>query len=296
MTRIEQETKPLMCGVDWVSLTLQAERGDYVSWCRDALDWTMEGVGGGNKGRAQSLQGYSGVMAGSRFFGRRDFDAMLRVSGADAWAALYGFWRPDCGVSRLDLQTTAYVGRDNTGFHIKRAYARAKEDIDTGAIASKLTSLMMNNTRGLTCYIGSKKSLVYIRIYDKGAESRNPDLDGFVRYEVEYHNEASKAVAKGLMQQNGRMVGRRVVDTVAYELSKRRVEVPFAYDGGQEVVIVTEKKETDAERKLQWLRAQVRPTVEWLASIGMLSEVIESLGMGKWEWSEIERGLTGDTE
>jgi DNA relaxase NicK len=55
--------------------------------------------------------------------------------------------------------------------------------------------------------------------------------------------------------------------------------VPFCFRGDVAVLPKVRTLPTDVERKIEWLRTQVRPTVQYLTELGFESILLEALGI-----------------
>ena len=271
-------------GVDWVTITLQAERPGYRDWAVDAGKWVRDGVQRGDIEKAMSINGYRGFMVGSRFIGSRDYDTMLRVSGGSATEGLWEYWRNDANITRLDLQATVWPLRHTPGYIVKRAYAMTKEKWTASKAKVGQPRFLMDHRSGATVMIGSPKSRFMLRLYDKGVESQQEHYKGAVRYELQMRDELSRMVAKNLIERGQRGLQMAVRDTVLRECRQRGIE-PLEGAVDEYAVASSLKRETpDVERKLNWLTAQVAPTLRFMASKGKLPEALLALGL--WQYTD----------
>jgi DNA relaxase NicK len=221
-------------------------------------------------------QGYIGWQAGQLCWGERPDGAILRVSGdlADK------YWTENLpighNVSRIDLAVDVW-------WHVSPDAMIAEHNVDT------LDARMLTKSRpwkvacvngfgdGDTLYIGSRTSLEFIRIYNKEAQSDGEDAyRGATRYEVEYHDEAARAIVH-----RGR-IGRRskswLLGEVSSILHRRGVGALSCLLATEPIDTVTRRAPTSDEKKLDWLRTQVAPSVRSLLTRYDEGEILAALG------------------
>jgi DNA relaxase NicK len=144
--------------------------------------------------------------------------------------------------------------------------------LDADAVkASTVTS----SYGGSTCYLGSRQSQFYGRLYDKGAQE-GMEPGWLWRYEVECKKPAAESVVNRLLETEA--VSDWVSSYVAQFFDLRGVS-PLWHASNIEHAIEIEAKVTSNEQSLQWLRTQVRPTVGRLCVAGLEAEVREALGL-----------------
>jgi len=125
------------------------------------------------------------------------------------------------------------------------------------------------------------------RFYDKGLQTRSAPPGQYLRYEVEYKSAAAVQIAK---QTNGLQPGplSEFIRCTVHQWFLTRWIVPvFEPDTdtpGLEVRSVM--KQTTADRKLAWLRSQVRPTIQYLFELGLKAEVLRALDIDLVEAKE----------
>jgi len=130
---------------------------------------------------------------------------------------------------------------------------------------------LIESLTGDTLYCGSRESSTYIRIYDK-SEEYGLELGRVWRFEVEFKQDKAPIVAAHI-RDNGIAIAQDIVWTA---LKSRGIPSPKI---GQTVNLKARKVTlSTADMKLAWLGRQVKPTVEYLRSIGKEREVYEQLG------------------
>lgn len=145
----------------------------------------------------------------------------------------------------------------------------------------KFPIVLYESLGGDTINCGSRESGVFIRIYDKSPEY-GMDLGYVWRFEVEFKSGQAVAVFNILKDDI-----RKAQDVVWTAIRSRDLPSPKI---GQTVNLKARKVTVStADMKLAWLGRQVRPTVEYLTSIGKEEEVYKQLG---FEW----RGFDNSSE
>lgn len=135
---------------------------------------------------------------------------------------------------------------------------------------------LIESLTGDTLYCGSRESGIYIRIYDKSSDY-NKELGLVWRFEVEFKQGKAEHIFD-MLKKEGVGIAKDIVWTA---LKSRDLPSPKI---GQTVNLRAHKiNVSSSDLKLAWLGRQVRPTVQFLTSIGRTREVYEQLG---FEWVE----------
>jgi len=222
-------------------------------------------------------QGYVGWQAGQISWGGRLDGVIIRVSGDLAGA----YWRENLpighNVSRLDVAVDVWWDEEPDTMI-------AEHNIDT------LEARMIANHRrwkvacvngygdGDTLYIGSRTSAEYIRIYNKEKKSDgNEQYKGCTRYETELHDEAALA----LIHRGGARRGSSafLLGEVSSLLHRRGVGVLSSLLSSEPCNPAVRRAPTSDERKLEWLRTQVQPTVKSLLTRHDMGTILAALGL-----------------
>lgn len=265
-------------GVDYLSLSMSNDRPEYAQWCASGYDTLRLSEGLGNILKEGKCNGYEGFYCGGVFFGRRPDGAFLRVSGSLASRVFSRVYSIQAHVSRIDVQSTVRFPEYNANIS-EVAY----QDADTANSRlpekrrRKLT-LWGSNDGGSTLYIGSRKSDIFLRLYNKDAESGEEFYQNCWRYEVELHNEAANSAALYLYE-GGRPQARACSSTVWQVFHKRGVTPPYTRESEENALLPQSKPDTDVTRKLRWLQEQVAPTVTLLKGLLPYDILTEALGL-----------------
>ena len=140
---------------------------------------------------------------------------------------------------------------------------------------------MEGDDGGYTLYIGSPSSDQRCRIYNKAIQSEDLAYVRCWRYEVIFRNEYATAITEGLLLA-GEERARHCGHIVAEWLLLRGIAPPWnPLLHGHPLPLFNEVPST-AEKKLTWLRDQVRPALRWLIQNGFTDEAAGALGL-YWE-------------
>lgn len=268
----------MTAGLDWLTLTLPlGAEGDQI-WLNKALVCLDTIVEEGYALQARDWLGYSGVGAGGSFIGSRSDGHIVQFSGRHADAFFSEVYRPDAHVSRLDVQVTVKFKRMPKGI-AKEAYRDAMAENETIPVGRRRKIwLIVGSDGGDTCYVGSSSSDVRGRLYNKEVQSEDPNYTRTWRYEVMLRNDAATSNARSYAN---RATGRTqfCADFVGIWYEKRGVKAPWLYDETFVPVPPIRTLPTDTERKLNWLRHQVSPTVAYLLTQVDKETILQLLGL-----------------
>lgn len=267
-------SKILSAAVDWLACTTpkSSVAAGWYEWFEEiqATNQTL-------RAPAQHMRrlGYSGlVLSDNTFLGKRSVegDFLWISTGAAAhrdWECISG---PAHNVTRLDLQVTMEFRRPR-----HRDVAR---DIYANRDLSRLQHTYYQSNGGSTCYVGSKASDYFGRVYDKSSAYDCP-VGRVWRYEVVSKSKPNNARIVTLMQD-------AIADNALADYITGFVHAWFAertarpgFDPKSEIAVVRETEATLGypERQLRWLRTGVSPTVARLVRDGYWREAHEALGL-----------------
>lgn len=259
-------------GVDWLTMTSKLETSGKAWWSLfEAYASIVQGEEPPPKDFSNGF--YSGKRLSSLSWGcSPELGYIIIASGetaneiwADAYPAAHRVTRVDlCFDLQVDapmsLANSSYRLVDEANSNLKRKYG-----------------LFLNNHGGSTFYVGSRHSQQYGRLYDKGIQSKRADKGLLWRYEVEYKKPLADLVLKSYADMGPQERSVAIVDTVSDWFRERGALVPYD-TGNQHIMMVSaEKKITTFDRKMNWLRTQVRPTVKQLVEAGLGKEVVDCL-------------------
>lgn len=272
---VTNEHTIISTGVDYVTAT-QILNGRTSRLQISAAEWLDSERRAGNDVREFTAHGYSGLHSGSVAVSTNGARLLVKLAGTEAQAHAAELIGQADSVSRLDLQTTVRVDQCPLSFaeRMERAALRYKQkhhlkfDVD----------LRRHDRRGKTVYLGARTSERLIRIYDKGRESQLPELSDCWRAECEFHTPLSWSRASQALTMN--FDGAWVSQVVQWECGRRGIRWPAQPDRTVNVQpLETLRKPSSADRRISWLRSQVRPTIERLRDAGYLDQALEALGL-----------------
>jgi DNA relaxase NicK len=258
-------------GYDYVTMT--AKTSEDIMLLKNWADTAMLKIHlQGNEIKPSSPMGYVGWQVGAVFGGSRHDGYMLRVSGAGAAEAFLACYSGSVRVTRLDIQVTLRCSVD---------YDRYAEDLAQATFSNRKTltgknwpKLNLHNAfgEGDTLKVGKRHCRRYGRIYNKWMETGEEYYRNCWRFEVEYKRQMATIYADALRGCNDlREIGVRTFD----QLSGWGVPYPICSMASNGEPLAGPKKETDADRKLRWIKKQVTPTIGWLREMGYEGELAD---------------------
>jgi len=224
--------------------------------------------------KAFRYSGYLGESTDGITWGSREDGSLVRLSGEMAHRHHQTALTFVSNVSRIDLEVTLLSSVADANFAEQCHYAaRADQRVKAGMTR---TSIIRSTPRGATCYIGSRSSDRYFRVYDKTAESEGAYPNWSWRFEVEYKKDRAWRVAQEILKGHGRPETIRGIVEQAfldYGYHLPCLALPPSWrDKGV-------RHETNDERRLAWLQKSIRPMIENLSEGVPLGTVLEALGL-----------------
>ena len=224
--------------------------------------------------RAWSMKGYSGFRCGRVEWGVRNDQCIVRLSSDMAAEHWYDVWQITRRCTRVDLQVTVRMSSDPVQTLLQMAsevqvFYRGRSD------GPKVVQWFDDND-GATLYLGSRKSDLYFRAYNKAAESGIEEFDKCVRLELEVKKRLTESVLARVMSESLIRDG-IILEVHSYLIghgipSKLSSDLPHSWNEWSRLV-------PDCFKSLAWLETQCKPTVQRLCDRGMVHEVVESLGL-----------------
>lgn len=190
-------------------------------------------------------------------------------SSAEIWHKLIG---AKSKVTRIDLAVT-----QSLLIEIEEVPRRYYEALDERDKVKRNYSLIQNTKMGQTLYVGSRRSEKFGRLYDKGVESGQA-LPGFrYRWEVEYKKPSSDELARALGAVRDRQA--EVITAMVYEFFHLRGIPPLFPKSGHAVGLEARTRVTSLDRKLHWIRSQVRPSIGEIVMAGRSRDLFQAFGI-----------------
>lgn len=228
----------------------------------------------GHDSRAFGWKGYQGEMCQWVTWGERDDGVMLRISGPwsqEYWPLVYPLAD---NVSRIDLAVTAAL---------PFIHADLAAEAYRGACASSRlrgkplkVKYVCDSDGGSTCYLGSRRSDLFARLYNKAAESGRPEYGDCWRWELEAKGDTAKHYAAHIAAST--KPAELIAATVADYFGRRGARVLFDSQDCAHIRALPLEK-TDDDRRLQWFRQQVAPIVGRMSARVGRDHILGALGL-----------------
>lgn len=216
--------------------------------------------------------GYKGWATRGMRVGFSEKNGWICILSGEAAGQLWELFIPSAKVTRIDLAVTVRLGVAME--NVAKLYYDFL-DVPNKAIPKR--ALIRNSAGGQTFYLGSRTSESFGRVYDKGVEEKSSEPGFRWRYEVEYKKPRSDAISRALGAAREKN-SHSIISTV-HNWFTARGAFPLFRSGGAGLQTETETRIRTPEKKILWLRSQVRPTVQYLLSVGRGNDAIEALGL-----------------
>jgi len=260
-------------GFDWLTATA---RHGFASRALGAVGfgWIDERKREGYQSSPWAWNGYKGETTDGITFAEREDGAIIRLSSDMCRRHVLAAIGLATNISRVDLQVTCFDPVPKRDHAIRANYlVEQAEMVKRGQVHTKLET---HRPRASTFYIGSRVSSRFFRLYDKHAESGGEYAPGTWRYEVEYKGDRAFRLARRLAREAN--PARDILGTVTDAFATYLVPVPVL-----SVPIGWREKTcahtTDDQRRLEWLRRCIRPTVLKLSEAYSVETLAGALGM-----------------
>jgi len=250
----------------------------YFAMARFIRESALEATGESDVWVPARLYGYSGHIFKGVFLGRGTQGVLVQASGVAADAIARAIPHPD-NVSRIDIAYTVWSDTDAT-VRIARASAEVAAHKPRQGGRPPRRRLINGFGSGDTLYIGTRgKESIYMRVYDKGAESKLKEYEGATRYELELTDTYARDAFHSLRDVG--MSHYSMVSMAAGYWEKRGISLPEMPDVIVLTAIDLPRKEEDAERRFRWLEECVRPSLRMLLEKGYSeARIAQALDIG----------------
>jgi DNA relaxase NicK len=267
-------------GIDYITATMPHEKPDVLNWYNNCVKYIETIARDGNELQQARRMGYEGVLCGGSFAGVRDDGYIVTITGERAQAGFNAVYRDLPHVSRLDVQCTLKTsdGGPSTAINARNAVAAANTKLS--AAAQRNATLIEDLKGGATCYVCSKKSEQFARIYNKDAESGEERYKNCWRYEVQLKNNLATQAAT-LFRLSEYAQPNQAAIFVRQWLRKRGIAVPWQAEAELHALPSETNTPSDIEARLRWLREQVRPALRRLIKLGLRDSILEALDLSE---------------
>jgi hypothetical protein len=185
-------------GVDWITCVGTDEKkvGGMLSFASELVTYRMRE---GFQRKGWGMAGFNGFQSVGVQYGRRNHEVIVRLSADLAhshWRILYEMANT---VTRADFECTSTTV-DSPSRRVARCYAQAVRHSNRQKKGPAVT-IVKCTTGGSTCYLGKRQSMIFGRIYDKEAESKDQRYVGAVRHEIEFKSRLAQLTIAHLARQ-----------------------------------------------------------------------------------------------
>lgn len=276
MIAAKSEREVVSLGVDYVTATARSKRSRQILNRIGTIELHKERVAGCEVSEFRLFE-LEGLRSGAVEYATSYHYDMLRLSSHVASKRWFEVVQVADNVSRLDLQMTVRFTPEqpNLAEHVERRLKQFKRAKNTRLEIE----LRRNDVKGKTLYTGSRKSDLFSRLYDKGRESRLPELAGCWRMESQFQNELALAQAKSLLSTE--------------DICSRIYALVAGYYRDRGAVLISTPpspvlprnalgrcyRDSSSSGRLTWLRNQVKPGIQKELELGNLVPVLEALGL-----------------
>jgi hypothetical protein len=257
-------------GVDWITCT-QYRIPDTKSFLKAGKKIVAIESLKGNDEVTWKGQGYYGTRAGGASIGTRPDTYLCTLSSETArnhWKSI-GEWATNC--SRLDLQTTYLLKKRNVDLfdqiedHLINKPATQGRPCEVTRIRS--------SKGGNTIYLGSRKSDLYFRIYDKGVEDKSDESGWRIRFEIEFKRNLAKSYLSKLLKNPLTEITSSDIVSLHYRKHFLQLREPTI----SQLEVARVDSISNAKKRLAYLSKTVRPIIEKLQRAGYGDEALKIL-------------------
>lgn len=263
----------IFVGVDWLTCTTKDDKV--------GLHWSMIAD---RRKREKALNGMDVTPWKNKWYEGVNYAGLIwaystrlgYIMTAQGYVAME-YWRQilpaAARVTRLDVQTTVLLPEPNIGL------ASEWFDRNKGKGGNRKYTIIQNSRDGQTLYVGSRHSDQFGRLYDKGVRSGEYKPGSLWRYEVQVMKPRADVLAEKMLERHEQGGDLDIpVKTYVWNWFNARGVEPVYNPGNNAFVAEVGKAVTTTDRKLTWLRSQVRPTLQRLIAEGLGKDALVALG------------------
>lgn len=258
-------------GSDWITMTATDTPGG------NALVVMYNGLREKLGQKDEPEKKWSGLgYRGTQFLGvkcgvRKEDETILILAG-DVAENVVGLDLSDSiKVTRLDFQVTVELSEPDS-FYAQRCYTTL-EDLQILGGKKRYLKLIKSLT-GTTLNVGSRKSSIMLRLYDKSGDLGSPYLGHLWRYEVEFKKDAAIHAYKMF---HVKQFDEEYLASVVFNEFNIRGLPPKFTAGTRVNAIEVGSRISTIEGQLSWLRRCVAPVVVQLLNLGYEEQVLKSI-------------------
>jgi DNA relaxase NicK len=273
-------------GVDWITSTARIGTEQAERIMHYGAENTHNRSKQGTYPQATRLLGFDGFSSGkTAFYGQSSTHAMLRITGEEANGAFKAVNRANDHYSRLDIQVTVWLPELPKTYN-ERMYGRLLQAFNPDTGKGSGPRRYTDGKGGWTIYSTDRTAKQMARIYNKYAETPEPQYKGAIRYELELKDIYACEMA-GMLDLQGIHAERYLLSYLKLWYKRKGIILPYNSRTADISLLSVPHAQSDVERQLQWLERQVKPTVRRLIELG-LQEYVTMLLFGS-----SDAGITG---
>jgi DNA relaxase NicK len=260
-------------GMDWITATVRSGSGRKAAEDTGDRLIALEECAGHllDYGRNRN---YDLLTCGGVTIGQRAEDCMLQLRSdfaRDHWREAA---RIATNISRLDLQTTVRLDHVDEEF-VYDHYREARRH-NLQLERSRRLRGQLEDDQYVVMWVGSPRSDVLMRVYDKHKESGDEGYRQCFRYEVQLRNERALAVGRVMLAEPHESAA--VAATVDDRMKRAGIAVRYVTDGVPRWP-PRPRKETSDDKRLRYLRDQIYGIVRGLEERGRGEDAYAALGV-----------------
>lgn len=276
---VQGTVEEVRAGIDWISCSLADAARDREVWLHECYNCLAELADEGHMVQNFGLMGYRGLKVGGSFVGRREDSVYCQLAGAAAGTYFQRIARGDLHISRLDLAVTVrYTTMPNTLGEAAYGDAVEADRARLGSARRRKIWYMAGSDGGYTLYVGSPLSEERGRLYNKEVQNETPEYARCWRYETVYRNDRAMAVFEALSSTKELYRATMCCSLVGTWYQSRGIVCDWLSTPHQSIRSIQKGLPTDAEKKIKWIRTQVKPSILWLIEHGYREEMLSALG------------------
>jgi hypothetical protein len=225
---------------------------------------------------------YGGLSTSGLKWGYSDKLGYIMIATSDTANVLFQRVSPKATkVTRLDLCVDIVLPRPKELANI--CYEQFGEIAHRGGLQA---AIWENTGGGKTLYVGKRSSDQMGRLYDKGIESGVAAKGLYWRWEVEFHKAWAAPISEQLNGLSGEEMSSKIKNLLGTWYTDRGIREAKGIATAPDRVIIAMVRRTTLDKKIAWLRTQVRPTVRTLLEAGLGRQVAMALLL---DTGELER-------
>jgi DNA relaxase NicK len=262
--------------VDWFTGTCEDGRGQ-ARFPDEAQLMAMIDAYGTERMDRWRMRDYTGYSVGKVAWGERLTGSIRQITShqADLYVRSVDNLQGQMNCTRLDITCDIRLATYGRSFVSSIAMERSEL---SGVERLGRPLLMRSFGNGDTFYVGSPASAKRLRVYDKYAESGYDErYKNTVRYELQLrapHSDVFFSTIGG--DKDGKWT---ILATVKSHCERICCYMPCVDCSAMPVTLRVPEVERTVDKQLEWLRAQVSPTVRRLIAAGHKDKVLAALGL-----------------